>query len=101
MRWLAALAICALVSTSARADWGARRDPFDVGVVQRLKAILARNPHDGGALRQLVAMYKQHRTIAKLDAEYRAQGEDWAALVVLGCASTAPRCCNWLPGSPT
>ncbi len=85
MRWVAALAIC-LLFTSARADWGARRDPFDPGVVSRYKAILARDPYDDGALRQLAALYKQYRTIAKLEAEYRAElagHEDWATLVVL------------------
>jgi tetratricopeptide (TPR) repeat protein len=87
MRWLVALALGLVMSSSAWAqDWGARRDPFDPGVARRYKAILARDPHDAGALRDLLAMYKQHRTAAKLEAEYREQlaaGEDWAALVVL------------------
>lgn len=93
MRWLAALAICAIASTSARADWEPRRDPFDAGVVRRYKAILARHPYDAGALRQLTAMYKQHRTVAKLEAEYRAQAEDWATLVVR--ARLAPSEAAW------
>lgn len=86
MRWVAALAIGLVLSASARADWGARRDPFDPGVVKRWKAVLARDPYDAGALRQLVGMYRRHRTLAKLEGEYRtrlAAGEDWAALVVL------------------
>ncbi len=59
MRWIAALAIWLLLGASARADdWGAKRDPFDPGVVSRYKAILAKNPHDGDALRRLVALYK-------------------------------------------
>jgi len=86
MRWVAALAICLVVSTSVRADWGARRDPFDPNTVSRIKALLARDPYDEGALRQLVALYRGHRTVAQLEAEYRAQvdaGENWSALVVL------------------
>jgi tetratricopeptide (TPR) repeat protein len=87
MRWLVAVALGLLMSASAWAeDWGARRDPFDPSVVARYKAILERDPHDEGALRQLIAMYKRHRTIAKLETEYRAQldaGEQWPALVVL------------------
>ena len=87
MRWLVAVALGLMLSASAWAeDWGARRDPFDAGVVARYKAILERDPHDDAALRQLVVMYKRYRTIAKLEAEYRAQldaGEQWAALVVL------------------
>src|SRR5438093_11509376 len=85
MRWVAAVAIC-LLSVGARADWGPRRDPFDPRVVQRYMASLAKDPHDEGALRQLVALYKGYRTVAKLQDEYRAQlgtTEDWAPLVVL------------------
>jgi tetratricopeptide (TPR) repeat protein len=86
MRWLAVVAICLAISARARAeDWTTRRDPFDAGVVRRYKAILARNPHDS-ALGELVALYRRHRTVAKLEAEYRAElgaSDDWAKLVVL------------------
>ena len=91
MRWIAAVALCLLASARARADWGPRRDPFDPAVVSRYKAILAHDPHDEHALRRLVAMYRQYRTVAQLEAEYRAQlarKEDWATLVVL--AELAP-----------
>src|SRR5882724_8144664 len=84
MRWIAAVAVCLVMAASARAeDWGARRDPFDPVVVRRYKAILARDPHDDGALRHLVELYQRYRTIAKLEAEYRtqlAEGDDWATL---------------------
>src|SRR5262249_31410465 len=87
MRWLAAAAVCLVVAAGARADdWTPRRDPFDPGVVRRYKEILARDPHDDGALRQPVALYQHYRTIATLEAEYRVRldaGEDWATLVVL------------------
>lgn len=88
MRWIAAVAVCLAMMATARADddWGARRDPFDPGVVQRYKANLARDPHHDGSLRQLIALYRRYRTVAKLEAEYRARlgaSEDWAALVVL------------------
>lgn len=86
MRWIAVVAVCLVMSATARADWGARRDPFDPTVVRRYKEILAREPHDEPGLRQLVALYQRYRTVAKLEAEYRAQldaGDDWATLVVL------------------
>ena len=87
MRWLAALALWLALSASARAgDWGAHRDPFDPVVVARYEAILAHDPHDERALRELLALYKAYRSVAKLEAEYRAKlghGEDWATLVVL------------------
>lgn len=86
MRWIAALAICLLAANARAQDWGVRRDPFDAGVVRRYKAILARDPHDAGALRALVSMYKRHRTLAKLESEYRAAleaSESWPTLVVL------------------
>jgi tetratricopeptide (TPR) repeat protein len=86
MRWVAALAICLVVSASARADWGPRRNPFDAATVSRYKALLARDPYDAGALRHLVGLYRRYRSVAKLEAEYRAQladKEEWATLVVL------------------
>ena len=99
MRWIAVVALCLAVAPRARADddWTVRRDPFDAGVVRKYKAILARDPHDAGALRELVAMYRRHRTLAQLDAEYRArlaggaEREDWATLVVLARLPTTSR----------
>jgi hypothetical protein len=86
MRWLAVAALCLAVSARAHAeDWGVQRDPFDAGVVRRYKALLARDPHDR-ALGELLALYRRHRTVAKLEAEYQAElgaSEDWANLVVL------------------
>ncbi|HEY5922792.1 MAG TPA: hypothetical protein VIV11_14035 [Kofleriaceae bacterium] len=86
MRWIAVFAICLVSASAFGQDWGVRRDPFDLSVVKRYKAILARDPHDAGALRSLVSMYQRHRTIAKLEAEYRAElaaAESWSTLVVL------------------
>jgi tetratricopeptide (TPR) repeat protein len=87
MRWIAALAVWLSLGATARADdWGPRRDPFDPVVVGRYKAILAHDPHDDRALGHLVDLYRRYRTLAKLEAEYRARldaGEDWATLVVL------------------
>src|SRR5439155_380782 len=80
------LVLAGLTATARADDWGARRDPFDPLVVSRYKAILARDPHDDGALHRLLELYQRYRTVAKLEAEYRAQlavGEDWATLVVL------------------
>jgi hypothetical protein len=86
MRWIAAVAV-SLVAAGARADdWSPRRDPFDPQVVRAYKDVLARDPYDDGALRHLVALYQRYRTLAALEAEYRARldtGDDWATLVVL------------------
>jgi predicted Zn-dependent protease len=92
---LALLAICVIATTASAqpADWGAKRDPFDAITVSRYKAILVKNPHDEGALRELVSLYKRFRTLKKLEDEYRAQltaGEDWATLVVLARFPTTP-----------
>lgn len=88
MRWIAAVAICLAVGKAAPAraqggDWGVTRNPFDATVVKRYKAILATDPHDPGALRALMAMYKRYRSLAKLEEDYRAEPESWATLVVL------------------
>ncbi|MGE5186371.1 MAG: tetratricopeptide repeat protein [Acidobacteriota bacterium] len=87
MRWIALVVVCLVAAAGARADdWGPHRDPFDPAVVRRYKAILARDPHDDGALRRLVALYQRYRTVATLETEYRTQlagGDDWATLVVL------------------
>ncbi len=97
MRWVAVLALGLALAPArgvAQPDWGVQRDPFDATVVRRYKALLARDPHDAGALRQLVAMYKRYRKVAMLEAEYRAlieANEDWAALVVLARLTQANR----------
>ena len=94
MRWIAAAALCLVLSARARADWGPHRDPFDPVVVQRYEAVLARDPHDQRALHELVAMYQRYRSVAKLEAEYRARlaaGDDWATLVVLAELPRASR----------
>jgi len=88
MRSAAALALCLCVLapvTNARAqdDWDATRSGFDAAVVRRYKAILERDPHDADALRRLVAIYKQYKTVALLTSEYEAQGDTWSALSVL------------------
>jgi tetratricopeptide (TPR) repeat protein len=98
MRWIAAGAVCLVLATltaSVRADdWSARRDPFDPVVVRRYKAILARDPHDENAFHQLLGLYQRYRTVAKLEAEYRAQldaGDDAPTLVVLARLPRASR----------
>jgi tetratricopeptide (TPR) repeat protein len=95
MRWVAALAVCLVVCSIARAeDWGVRRDPFDPTVVRRYKELLVRDPHDDSALRQLLALYQRYRTAQKLESEFRATletREDWATLVVLARMPRASR----------
>jgi tetratricopeptide (TPR) repeat protein len=84
MRWVTLL-ICLLYATAQAqpGDWGVRRDPFDPTVIQRHKAILAREPHDVGSLQALIALYKRFRSVATLESEYRALPTEWASLVVI------------------
>ena len=91
---LAALLLTAALVPAAAAhaqpgdDWSVTRDPFDKGVVARLKGLLARNPNDADALAKLLGLYRRYRTIELLRTEYDAQlakkADDWATLVVIG-----------------
>ena len=69
-------------------DWEVKHDPFDQKVVSRYKGILAKNPHDAGALAKLLSMYRRYRTVEKLEGEYKKALEkkpsDYATLAVLG-----------------
>ncbi|HUS27899.1 MAG TPA: tetratricopeptide repeat protein [Kofleriaceae bacterium] len=62
-------------------DWGVKRDPFDLTVVARYRAILAKNPYDVGALDQLHQMYSRYRTAYELEKSY-SSSTDWATAVV-------------------
>lgn len=88
---LVAAALPALSTGRAQAqadDWSIKRDPFDPGVVARLKGLLARNPNDADALAKLLGLYRRYRTVDLLRGEYEAalgkKPGDWATLVVLG-----------------
>jgi tetratricopeptide (TPR) repeat protein len=91
---LAALAAAALSTHAAgRAaaqpddDWAVQRDPFDKTTIARYKAILAKNPHDAGALNKLLDLYRRYRTADLLHDEYTKALDkkpgDFAILVVL------------------
>ena len=73
---------------SAPDDWGVQRDPFDLKEIAVYKNILAKNPHDAGALAKLLEKYRRYRTVDLLKGEYGKQLEktpdDWATLVVIG-----------------
>lgn len=94
MRRLPFLVACALalaptaIATAQPADWGVTRDPFDKTVIARYKAILAKNPHDAGALAKILEMYRRYRTVDLLKDEYQKildkKPDDWSALVVMG-----------------
>lgn len=97
MRRLPLLLACALAAAvptfvareaQAQGDWGVKRDPFDKSVIARYKAILAKNPHDAGALAKLLEMYRRYRTVDLLKEEYgkilEKAADDWSALVVMG-----------------
>ncbi|MCE9580546.1 MAG: HEAT repeat domain-containing protein [Deltaproteobacteria bacterium] len=68
-------------------DWEVTRDPFDRTVIARYKAILARNPHDAGALAKLLELYRRYRTVDLLKSEYQKvldkTPDDGASLVIM------------------
>ncbi|MBA2541644.1 MAG: HEAT repeat domain-containing protein [Deltaproteobacteria bacterium] len=87
------LVACALATGVPRAaqsapdDWGVQRDPFDPKEIAIYKAILAKNPHDAGALAKLLEKYRRYRTVDLLKEELTkalAKSDDWATHVVLG-----------------
>lgn len=83
---LAVLLACGAVAHAQAGDWTVRRDPFDAGVIARYKALLARRPHDRGALAALVTLYRRHRTLDLLVREYetaRTAHDDAPTVVVL------------------
>jgi hypothetical protein len=74
------VAVC-LVVANARADAGtAPRSRSDGGASLQGGPLF--EPHDDGALRQLVGLYQRYRTVAKLQASIAQldTGEDWATL---------------------
>ena len=85
--FLIAAAIYDGVPAIAQSDWSVTRDPFDRQVVARYKRILARNPGDGRAFRQLLGLYKRHRSAGTLLREYQQQvnknPSDFAAHIVV------------------
>jgi tetratricopeptide (TPR) repeat protein len=72
----------------AQDDWEVEHDPFDKKVIGKYKAILAKNPHDGGALAKLLSMYRRYRTVDLLESEYKKlldkNPSSFSALVVMG-----------------
>jgi tetratricopeptide (TPR) repeat protein len=75
------------VERSARAEWQVKREGLAPQIVDRLKALLAANPDDSYAYKKLVALYRQHRSVAALVAEYTPKPGRRASagqLVVLG-----------------
>ena len=79
----------AVVAPRAHADdWDVKRDPFDLKIIGRYKAVLAANPHDPSALAKLLELYRRYRTVDLLKGEYQKvldkTPDDWAALVVMG-----------------
>ncbi|PID38694.1 MAG: hypothetical protein CSA65_03125 [Proteobacteria bacterium] len=67
-------AVCLAWPNATRAqgdDWSVRRSGFDPRLVNRYKALLHRRPNDGYALAKLIKLYKQHRSMGALVAEYR------------------------------
>ena len=71
--YIALFALVWLAVMPARADdWAVTRSDFDPRVLARYKGMLKRNAADAHALSQLVKLYKKHRTLAALIAEYKA-----------------------------
>src|SRR5512137_1798158 len=67
--------VIAPVSSARADDWEVQRSEFDPRIVARYKAMLSRSPNDGYALGKLLALYKKHKSVAALIAEYRAQAK--------------------------
>lgn len=69
-------------------DWSVKRSAFDPRIIGRYKALLNRRPNDGYALGKLVSLYRKHRTLGALVAEYRllarANPTSFAYQVILG-----------------
>jgi tetratricopeptide (TPR) repeat protein len=95
MRRRAASVLAAFVLTAgglgesgrARAEWQVKRSELAPQIVERLKQLLAANPDDSYAYKKLVGLYRQHRSIAALVAEYTpkpGRRATAAQLVVLG-----------------
>jgi len=82
------LLLLILVGSSVADDWSVKRSAFDPRIVARYKAMLSHRPNDGYALGKLVALYRKHRSLGALVAEYRAlaQGnpKSFAYQVILG-----------------
>src|SRR5690606_15547753 len=86
---LVAAAMAAVPAPVTHADdWGVTRDPFDLKEIAIYKGILARSPHDQGALAKLLEKYRRYRTVDLLKSEYSKllgkTPDNWSALVVLG-----------------
>lgn len=76
------ICLCTSAAVAQPADWQVERDPFDDAVVARYKAVLARDPFDR-ALTTLIALYRKHRSVARLERELAATRESWATAIVL------------------
>ncbi|MCK5800070.1 MAG: tetratricopeptide repeat protein, partial [Deltaproteobacteria bacterium] len=72
---LAFAMVCALPTFAQADDWSVHHSGFNPRLVQRYKALLHRRPNDGYALAKLIKLYKQHRTVASLIAEYRRRAD--------------------------
>ena len=72
-----------LSSPTARADWEIKRSPFDPQLVARYKQLLRKDPDDAPALKRLIELYKNYRTLDALTAEY-AKSKEAADRIVLG-----------------
>ncbi len=86
MRLVTALVAIFAIARAAHADdWGPKRAPFDLGVVAKYEAILAKDPYDH-VLAKLAVMYRRYRSFEALIAAYDARSRegDHGALVVLG-----------------
>ena len=82
------LAPAAVATAQPGDDWGVQRDPFDPKEIARYKAILARNPHDAGALAKLLEKYRRYRKVETLKEEYGKaldkNADDVSAMIVIG-----------------
>lgn len=79
---LALLLACAAPTAHAADDWQVTRSPFDPRIIARYKQLLRKNPDDGFALGKLLQLYRRHKSLDALAAEYK--GASGAERIVLG-----------------
>ena len=66
------LMVCGAKPAAADDPWAVRRSAFDPRVVARYKAMVRARPFANGPLRKLMGLYRKHRSLKALVAEFSA-----------------------------
>ncbi len=95
-RWLAVATLLGVAGTltavaprpaKADDDWSVTKDPFNLTIVNRYKALLFKNPEDGMALRKLLELYGKYRSVDLLLKEMTKKAgpaEPWQVDQIIG-----------------